>query len=81
MSRRHRKSYHEWDRSTPLMDAMRPVVAAISVFIASWAVLFLAFAIRDGNRTQIVQYGAFLVVILAVNAAFEAVRRWRRHHG
>ncbi len=55
MSARRRKSYHEWDRSTPLMDAMRPVVAGISVFIASWAVLFMAFALRDGNRTQIAQ--------------------------
>ena len=33
MKARHRKSYHAWDRSTPLMDAMGPVVAAISVFI------------------------------------------------
>ncbi len=41
----------------------------------------MAIAIRDGDRTQIAQYGAFLVVILAVNAVFEAVRRWRRHHG
>jgi hydrogenase-4 membrane subunit HyfE len=77
----HRRSYHEWPSSTPVLDIVRAVVAAASVLIAAYAIIFLGFAVRDGSGSDIAAYGLFLVGVLLANAAVEVTRRWRRHHG
>jgi hypothetical protein len=57
------------------------VIAVASLVIGSYATLFLAFAVHHGNVAMAVDCGLFLVVIVVANGLFEALRRWRRHHG
>lgn len=76
----HRKSYHAWPGSTPLMDVVRVLVAAASVMVAGYALIFMALAVRDGNGSLAARYGLFLAGILVINGLVEVLRRWRRHH-
>jgi hypothetical protein len=79
-ARGHLASYHRWPSSTPVIDAIRSIVAAASVVIGAHAVLFLMFAVRHHDRASVIGNGALLVVIALGNAAVDAVRHWRRHH-
>jgi hypothetical protein len=78
---RHAPGYRERARETPVLDAIGSVIAVASVVIGSYALLFLVFAVHMSNGPVAVQCGLFLGVIAVVNALFEALRRWRRHHG
>jgi hypothetical protein len=78
---RHARAYHEYARDTPVIDAIGSAIAVASVVIGSYALLFLAFAVHHGNVAMAVDCGVFLVVIAVANGLFEALRRWRRHHG
>jgi heme/copper-type cytochrome/quinol oxidase subunit 3 len=77
----HRRGYHEWPNSTPLLDITRVLVGAASLMIGAFAVIFAAFAARDGNGDQIAKYVLFLVGIAVANGLVELAIRWRRHHG
>jgi hypothetical protein len=77
----HRRGYHEWPSSTPLLDVARVLVQAASVLIAAFAVIFAAMAARDGNGDQVAEYGLFLLGIAVANGLVEFAIRWRRHHG
>ena len=77
----HRRSYHEWPSSTPLLDVTRVLVGAASLMIGLWAVVFAALAARDGNEEQVIEYGLVLLGVGAANGAVELAIRWRRHHG
>jgi hypothetical protein len=77
----HRRSYHEWRNSTPLLDVARVLVGAASVMIVGWALILAVFAARDGNGDQVVDYGLFLVATAVANGLVEFAIRWRRHHG
>jgi hypothetical protein len=78
--RGHLASYHRWPSSTPVIDAIRAIVAAASVVIGAHAVLFLMFAVRHHNQGSVIANAALLVVIALGNAVVDAVRHWRRHH-
>ena len=78
---RHTRAYHEHARETPVIDAIGSVIAVASLVIGSYAMIFLAFAVHHGNVAMAVDCGLFLVVIAVANGLFEALRRWRRHHG
>jgi hypothetical protein len=77
----HRRGYHEWSNTTPLLDMTRVLVGAASVVIGAFALIFAAFANGDGRGAQIVKYVLFLVGIAVANGLVELLIRWRRHHG
>jgi hypothetical protein len=78
---RHRPGYHEWQSSTPVIDAIGAVVAVASLVIGSHAALFLLFALRSGDRDTAAENALFFIAILLANGVLDAVRHWRRHHG
>jgi hypothetical protein len=80
LSSEHSAGYHEWESSTPVLDAVGTVVAVASVVIGGHAAIFLAYALRAGDRASAVQNGLFFVGIGVANGSVDALRRWRRHH-
>jgi hypothetical protein len=76
----HSPSYHAWPSSTPVIDAVGSVVAVASVVIGAHALLFLAYALGNGDAATATQDASFLVAIAIANCAVDALRRWRRHH-
>jgi hypothetical protein len=74
------RGYHEWESTTPVVDALGAVVAAISVVIGGHAGLSLWFALRDGDDAAAVESGLFFVAIGLANGFVDLLRRWRRHH-
>jgi hypothetical protein len=81
MRGRSSRSYHEWPASTPVLDLLRTLVAAASVMIGGYALIFFAFALRDGNGGLALRYLLFLVGVGVANGTVAGLRRWRRHHG
>jgi hypothetical protein len=77
----HRRGYHEWSNSTPLLDVARVLVGAASVMIAGFAVIFAAMAARDEHSGQVRTYVLWLVGLAVANGAVDLFIRWRRHHG
>jgi hypothetical protein len=78
---RHRPSYHAWPRDTPVIDAIRAVVAVASIVIGTYAALFLAAAVRDRDWDVAADCGYFFAGIALANGLVDCVRHWRRHHG
>jgi hypothetical protein len=76
----HSPSYHEWESTTPVVDALGAVVAVASIVIGGHATLFLAVAVRTGDAAAAVENGLFLVAIGLANGSVDLLRRWRRHH-
>jgi hypothetical protein len=76
----HARSYHEWESTTPVVDALGAVVAVASVVIGGHATLFLAVAVSDGDDVAAVENGLILVAIGIANCSVDLLRRWRRHH-
>jgi hypothetical protein len=76
----HSSSYHEWESSTPVLDAVGAVVGVASVVIGGHAAIFLAYALRSGDKASAVQNGLFFVGIGLANGAVDGLKRWRRHH-
>jgi hypothetical protein len=76
----HARGYHEWESTTPVLDAVGAVVAVASVVIGGHAAIFLAYALRNGDSATAVQNGLFFVGIGLANGSVDALRRWRRHH-
>jgi hypothetical protein len=74
------RGYHEWESTTPVVDALGAVVGAISVVIGGHAALALAFAMRDGDDAAAVESALFFVAIGLANGFVDLLRRWRRHH-
>jgi hypothetical protein len=77
----HRSGYHDWPNSTPMIDVVRTLVAVASVVIGGYALVFMAFAVRDTNWGLAAKYGPFLIAVGLANGLVDVVRRWRRHHG
>ena len=77
----HSAGYHEWARSTPVIDAVGTVLAVASVVIGAYAALFLSFALGHGDGDTVFDCSLFFVGIAIANGGLDAVRRWRRHHG
>jgi hypothetical protein len=75
----HSRSYHEWESTTPVVDALGAVVAVASVVIGGHAALFLAVAVSDGDGVAAVENGLILVAIGLANGSVDLLRRWRRH--
>ena len=80
LSWEHARGYHEWESSTPVLDAVGAVVGVASVVIGGHAAIFLAYALRNGDHAGAVQNGLFFVGIGLANGSVDALRRWRRHH-
>jgi len=78
---RHARSYHEWPISTPVIDAIRTVIAFASVLIGSYAALFLALALWARDWEAAADTADFFVGIAIANGFIDGVRHWRRHHG
>jgi hypothetical protein len=78
---RHARGYHAYVRETPVIDAIGSVIGVASIVIGTYAAMFLGFAMHHGQGRVAVQNGLFLAVIVVANGLFEALRRWRRHHG
>ena len=76
----HRRGYHEWPSSTPLLDVARVLVGAASAMIAIYALILAAAAAGNGETGQLVDYGLFFVGIAVANGLIEFAIRWRRHH-
>ena len=76
----HSRGYHEWESTTPVVDALGAVVGAISIVIGGHAALGLAFAMRDGDDVAVVESVLFFVAIGVANGFVDLLRRWRRHH-
>ena len=77
----HRPDYHEWSRSTPLIDAIGTVVAVASVVIGGYAGLFLLMAISAGRWDVAADNTLVFLWIAVANSAVDVARRWYRHHG
>lgn len=76
----HSRGFHEWESTTPVVDALGAVVGMISVVIGGNAALSLWFAMRDGDDAGILQSGIFFAAIALANGFVDLLRRWRRHH-
>jgi hypothetical protein len=76
----HSRGYHEWESTTPVIDALGAVVGVASIVIGGHAAIFLAYAMSDGDDSAAVQNGLFLVAIGVANGSVDMLRRWRRHH-
>ena len=76
----HSRGYHEWESTTPLVDALGAVVGMMSVVIGGHAALALAFAVRDGDKGATAESVLFFVLIALANGFVDILRRWRRHH-
>ena len=76
----HSRGYHEWESTTPVVDALGAVVAAVSIVIGGYAALGLWFSLRDDDATGVVESGLFFVAIGLANGFVDLLRRWRRHH-
>jgi hypothetical protein len=72
--------YHEWTRSTPVLDAIGAVVAVASIIIGSYASLFLIGAVHRGDTEVAAECGLFFVGIALANGIVDALRHWRRHY-
>jgi formate-dependent nitrite reductase membrane component NrfD len=77
----HRPDYHEWARSTPVIDAIGTVVAFASVVIGGYAALFLVMAIGAGRWDVAADDALIFLFIALANGAVDAARHWYRHHG
>jgi formate-dependent nitrite reductase membrane component NrfD len=77
----HRPDYHEWSRSTPVIDAIGTVVAVASVVIGGYAGLFLLMAIWAGRWDVAADNALIFLCIAVANGAVDAARHWYRHHG
>jgi hypothetical protein len=75
------RSYHEWESTTPVVDAIGAIVGVMSVVIGGHAVVFLAVAIRDDDEESVVINLLLLAGIALANAVVDGLRHWRRHHG
>ena len=73
--------YHEWTRSTPVLDAIGAVVGVASIIIGSYASLFLIGAVHQGDTKAAAECGVFFVGIALANGIVDALRYWRRHYG
>jgi hypothetical protein len=78
---RHARGYHEWPTSTPVIDAIRTVIAVASVLIGGYAALFLALALWARDREAAADTAVFFVAIAIANGLIDGLRHWRRHHG
>jgi hypothetical protein len=76
----HKRGYHEWESTTPLVDALGAVVGMISIVIGGHAAISLALAVRDDDNSAIFQSVLFFVAIALANGFVDVLRRWRRHH-
>lgn len=76
----HRPDYHEWTRSTPLVDAIGTIVAVASVVIGGYAGLFLFMAISAGRWDVAADDALFFLFIAVANGAVDVARHWYRHH-
>jgi hypothetical protein len=76
----HSRTYHEWESTTPVVDALGAVVGAVSIVIGGYAALSLWFALRDDDAAAAVESGIFFVAIGLANGFVDLLRRWRRHH-
>jgi len=76
----HTRGYHEWESTTPVLDALAAVVGMISIVIGGHAALSLWFALRDGEDGAVVESVLFFVAIGAANGLVDLLRLWRRHH-
>jgi hypothetical protein len=76
----HTRGYHEWESTTPLVDALGAVVGMISIVIGGHAAISLALAVRDRDNSAIFQSVLFFVAIALANGFVDVLRRWRRHH-
>jgi hypothetical protein len=74
------RGYHEWESTTPVLDAIAAVVGMISIVIGGYAALALWFSLRDGEASSIAVSVLFFVAIGAANGVVDLLRRWRRHH-
>jgi len=72
--------YHEWERSTPVLDAMGSVLGAGSVIVGGQALLFFGGAMHAGDRAVAAANVRILTGVLLANGAFDLVRVWRRHY-
>lgn len=72
--------YHEWTRTTPVLDAIGAVVAVASIIIGSYATLFLIGAVHQGNGQRAAECGVFFAGIVLANGIVDALRYWRRHY-
>jgi hypothetical protein len=77
----HTSTYHAWPSSTPVIDVVATLVAVASVVIGAHAALFLAFALRSGDKATAAENALFFVAIGLANASVDVLRCWRRHHG
>jgi hypothetical protein len=73
--------YHEWTRSTPVLDAIGALVAVASIIIGSYASLFLIGAVHRGDSELAAECGVFFVGIALANGILDLVRHRRRHYG
>jgi hypothetical protein len=80
LRRRHSRGFHEWESTTPVVDALAAVVAAMSIVIGGHAALALALALRDRDHAAVVQSALFFVAIAVANGLVDLLRHWRRHH-
>ena len=78
---RRSRSYHEWPSTTPVVDAVRSIVGAMSVMIGGHAAVFLAVAVRDGDEWAATVNCLLFAGIVIANAMLDGLRHWRRHHG
>ena len=72
--------YHDWERSTPVLDALGSVLGAGSIIVGGQAVVFVAIALRGGERAVAAENVRILGVVVLANGLFDAVRVWRRHY-
>jgi hypothetical protein len=72
--------YHEWQRSTPVLDALGSVLGAGSVIVGGHAVLFFGAAMHAGDRAVAAANVRILTAVVLANGAFDLVRLWRRHY-
>jgi hypothetical protein len=67
--------------STPLLDAARMLIRAMSVVIGFYALVFLVFALNAGHYGRAATYGLYLVACAVANGAVELAIRRRRPGG
>ena len=78
---RRARGYHEWPTSTPVIDAIRTVIAVASVLIGGYAALFLALALWVRDDEAAAATVVFFVAIAIANGLIDGLRHWRRHYG
>jgi hypothetical protein len=78
---RRARGYHERPTSTPVIDAIRTVIAFASVLIGSYAALFLAAALLARDCEAPADTVVIFAGIAIGNGFIDGLRHWRRHHG